>query len=115
MWTAQRLAKIAMMRTRFQQTLTLPCKVTALQLEAGDTFAFTHARWGISSKTFENTQISVTMEATGKDVKDGPALGVDITARQTDPSVYEFQGPTSASNYGEYSSYPLTGVMNGTE
>jgi len=115
MWTAQRLAKIAMMRTRFQQTLTLPCKVTALQLEAGDTFAFTHARWGISAKTFENTQISVTMEATGKDVKDGPALGVDITARQTDPSVYEFQGPTSASNYGEYSSYPLTGVMNGTE
>jgi hypothetical protein len=55
------------------------------------------------------------MEATGKDVKDGPALGVDITARQTDPSVYEFQGPTSASNFGEYWPYGITGVMTGVE
>src|ERR1700683_689032 len=56
MWTAQRLEKIAMMRTRFPQTLTLPCKLAALQLEAGDTFSFTHLRWGILAQTFEGTQ-----------------------------------------------------------
>jgi hypothetical protein len=40
LWTAQRLAKITLMRLRFQQTLTLPFKLTAFQLEAGDTFFF---------------------------------------------------------------------------
>jgi hypothetical protein len=118
MWMAQRLAKIFMMRTRFQQTLTLPCKTAALQLEAGDTFYFTHLRWFLLDQIFVVTQISVTMDAadSGKgSEKDGPALGVDITARLTDPSVYEFQGPTSASDFGEYSPYGITGVMTGVE
>ena len=112
LWTAQRLAKIALMRLRFQETLTLPCKLTALQIEAGDTFSFTHARWNILSAAFEAMQVSITFE-TGKD--GSPAVGVDIIARQTDPSVYAFQGPTSSTNYGEYSPYGITGVMTGVE
>jgi hypothetical protein len=103
LWMAQRLAKIALMRTRFQQALTLACKTTALQLEAGDTFSFTHLRWNIASQTFEVQQASITVEAVGgrsEAGNDAPALGVDIQARQTDPSVYEFQGPTSATNCG---------------
>lgn len=117
MWMAQRLAKIAMMRTRFQQTLTLACKTIALQLEASDVFDFTHARWNIVSQPFEVTQTSMTMEpADGRaSEKDGPSLGVDLTARQTDPSVYEFQGPSSATVFGEYSPYGITGVMTGVE
>jgi hypothetical protein len=114
LWTAQRLAKIALMRTRFQQTLTLACKITALQLEAGDTLYFTHARWGILGQTFEITQAGITLDSEGS--KDGaPALGVDLMVRQTDVSVYEFQGPTSASDYGEYSPFGVTGVMTGVE
>jgi len=114
LWRAQRLEKIALMRTRFPQSLTLPCKITALQLEAGDSFSFTHARWLISAQTFEATQVGVTWEsAGGKD--DVPVIGVDLVARQTDPSIYEFQQPTSASNFGEYSPYGITGVMTGVE
>jgi hypothetical protein len=114
LWTAQRLEKIALMRTRFPQTLTLPCKTIALQIEAGDAFSYTHARWGIEEQTFEATQASVTFDA-GDGRDDVPSLGVDLIARQTDPSIYEFQGPTSASNYGEYSPYGITGVMTGVE
>jgi hypothetical protein len=117
LWTAQRLEKIAMMRSRFPQTLTLPAKLTALQLEAGDTFSFTHTRWGILAQVFEATQATVTLDGShgggGKD--QSPVVGVDIIARQVDPSIYEFQGPTSASNYGEYSPYGITGVMTGVE
>jgi len=114
MWTAQRLEKIAMMRTRFPQTLTLPCKLAALQLEAGDTFSFTHLRWGILAQTFEATQASVTFDnAGGHD--DAPVIGVDLIARQTDPSIYEFTPPSSPSDFGEYSPYGVTGIMTGVE
>lgn len=116
LWTAQRLEKIALMRSRFQQTLTLPCKIIALQIEAGNAFSFTHLRWGILSQTFEATQVSVTFDgSSGAGQGNAPALGADIIARQTDPSIYEFQGPTSASNFGEYSPYGVTGVMTGVE
>jgi hypothetical protein len=116
LWTAQRLEKIAMMRTRFPQTLTLPFKLAALQLEAGDTFSFTHSRWGITAQPFEITQDSVTFEATGQGAhSDAPVIGVDLIVRQTDPSIYEYQGPTSSTNYGEYSPYGITGVMTGVE
>ena len=117
LWMAQRLAKITMMRTRFQQGLVLPCKTAALQLEAGDTFGYTHLRWNILGQTFEVTQASISMEPAGegRGEKDGPALGVDLIARQTDPSIYEFTGPSSASDFGEYSPYGITGVMTGVE
>jgi hypothetical protein len=110
-WTAQRLAKIALMRLRFQQTLTLQCKLTAFDLEAGDTFGLIHLRWGISS-AYEATQVSVVFD----NDKDGmPIIGIDIIARQTDPSIYSFTAPTSSSDFGEYSPYGVTGVMTGVE
>jgi hypothetical protein len=115
MWTAQRLEKIALMRTRFQQTLTLPAKTIALQIAAADSFSFTHARWGINAATFENTQNGVTWEATGAAVDDAPVIGVDLVGRLTGPSIYEFTGPSSASDFGEYSPYGITGVMTGVE
>ncbi|HEV3511994.1 MAG TPA: hypothetical protein VGS05_09850, partial [Candidatus Sulfotelmatobacter sp.] len=66
-WTAQRLAKIALMRLRFQETLTLSCKLTAFALEAGDTFYFTHSRWGITSGVYEALQCSIVLDNPGKD------------------------------------------------
>jgi hypothetical protein len=119
LWTAQRLAKIAVMRTRFQQTLTLPFKTAALQLEAGDTFSYTHTRWGIEAQPFEAMQCSVTFDSGGRgnsdEGDDVPVIGVDLVARQIDPSIYEYQGPTSASDFGEYSPFGITGVMTGVE
>ena len=112
-WMAQRLAKITLMRLRFQETLTLPFKLTAFQLEAGDTFYFTHARWGITSGVYEAAQCSLVMETSGQD--SSPVVGVDIVARQVDPSIYSFTAPSSSTNYGEYSPYGVTGVMTGVE
>ncbi|HEY3972306.1 MAG TPA: hypothetical protein VGM18_04830 [Candidatus Sulfotelmatobacter sp.] len=111
-WTAQRLAKIALMRLRFQQTLTLQFKLTAFQLEAGDTFYFTHARWDINGGVFEASQCSLTFDSD----KDGmPIVGVDVVARQVDPSIYSFTPPSSSTDYGEYSPFGVTGVMTGVE
>lgn len=119
LWTAQRLAKIALMRTRFQQTLTLSVKSIGLKIEAGDTFSWSHERWDILAQTFEAQQTSIVWEGSGGrsgDAKtDGPIVGADIVARQTDPSIYEFQGPLSAGDFGEYSPYGITGVMSGVE
>jgi hypothetical protein len=112
LWMAQRLAKITLMRLRFQQTLTLACKLTALNLEAGDTFTFAHLRWGITAGVFEATQVSVILDNSNRDA---PALGIDIVGRQTDPSIYEFTPPSSSSDFGEYSPYGITGVMTGVE
>jgi hypothetical protein len=117
-WQAQRLAMITLLRLRFQQTLTLPCKLTAFQLEAGDTFSFTHLRWGILAQVFEVTQWSMVLDTKGGsgDSKDSaPALGVDIVARQTDPSIYEFTAPSSPTDFGFYSPYGISGVMTGVE
>lgn len=114
LWTAQRLAKIELMRLRFQETLVLPCKLTALDLEAGDPFYFTHSRWGIASGVYQISQCSITFDSSGgKDA--APVVGVDLTVRQVDPSIYSFTAPSSSTNYGEYSSFGVTGVMSGTE
>jgi len=114
LWMAQRLAKIAVMRLRFQQTLTLPCKLTALAVGAGDTFAFTHPRWGISDGVFQAENSNLVFDGGGG--KDSvPAIGVDLVGRQVDPSIYTFIPPSSPTNYGEYSPFGITGVMTGVE
>ncbi len=113
-WQAQRLAKITLMRLRFQETLSLSFKLTALALEAGDTFYFTHARWGIISATYQAEQCAISFSGgTAKD--DAPSAGVDIVARLVDPSIYDFTPPSSSTNFGEYSPFGITGVMTGVE
>lgn len=101
------------MRLRFQETLALSCKLTAFALEAGDTFYFTHSRWGITSGVYEALQCSIVLDNPGKD--SAPVVGIDIVARQVDPSIYSFTAPSSSTNYGEYSAYGVTGVMTGVE
>jgi hypothetical protein len=114
LWLAQRLAKITLMRLRFQETLNLACKMTAFALEAGDTFYFTHPRWGILGGVYQASQCSLTFDTSGG--KDGaPIVGVDLVARQVDPSIYTFTPPSSSTNFGEYSPYGVTGVMTGVE
>lgn len=108
-WQAQRLAKITLMRLRFQQTLTLPFKLTAFVLEAGDTFEYTHPNWNLTNAIFEVTQCSLAL-----DLK-GPTVGVDLIARETDPSIYSFTPPQSSIDCGEYSPFGVTGVMSGVE
>jgi hypothetical protein len=119
LWQAQRLAKIALMRLRFQETLHLPAKLAALQLEAGDTFSFVHLRWNFNGTVFEVVQSAIVIDQSGN-AQGGsggnqptPAIGIDLVARRTDPAVYEFTAPSSPSNFGDYQPYGITGVMDG--
>jgi len=107
LWLAQRLAKIILMRLRFQQTITLPCKLVALRLQAGDTVQFSHPRWfGAGLGTFLVTGLTLVQA-----IENGvPTLGVDLVLRQTDPSVYSFTYPNGSNGYGDYSPYGATGI-----
>ena len=85
--TAQRIAKIALERVRQQISVRLPCKLTALRVQAGDNVMITNARLGWSSKVFEVVDFAFAAEA-----QDGgaEALGVDLTLRETDASVWDW-------------------------
>ncbi len=83
---AQRIAKIELLRTRQQQTVILPCKLTVLNTRAGDTIQFTYDRFGFSSKEFEIIDWKFSF---GGD-EENPALGIDIIGRETASTDYDF-------------------------
>jgi hypothetical protein len=82
--TCQRLAKIILERLRRQTTITLRCKMGAYRVQPGDTFKFTHARFGWTDKTFIVLQSELVIDAEN----DAPVLGVDIQAQETDGNVF---------------------------
>jgi hypothetical protein len=118
-WQAQRLAKIVLQLLRFQVSLHLACKLTAFQVQAGDTITFTHKRWaGLAQPpptVFFVTQATLVIENNGG----VPAVGVDLVLRETDPTIYEFAAPTLYQapgaawvvGDGEYSLYGSLGVI----
>jgi hypothetical protein len=84
--TAQRLSKIDLERIRRQVTVLLPCKLSAYQIAVLDTIQLSIARYGWVNKTFEVTDLLVSTE----DAPDGPLLGVDLTLRETDATVFNW-------------------------
>ena len=84
---AQRLAKIELERVRQQITLTLHCKLSACQLQAGDVFKFTHDRYGWSEKTF----LIIEWKLAIREGQDGvPRIGVDLLCRETASGVFDW-------------------------
>ena len=81
---AQRLGKIALYRTREQLTLQLPCKLTAFELDVGDTVQITNARLGFSAKTFEVVSWQYSFG------EGGDIVGVDLVVREISAAAYEF-------------------------
>ena len=81
---AQRLAKIALYRTREQLTLQLPCKLTAFELDVGDTVQITNTRLGFSQKTFEVVSWNYAFG------EGGTIVGVDLVVREISAAAYEF-------------------------
>jgi len=81
--TAQRLAKIDILKVRQPITVTLPCKLTAFRVQAGDVVRVTLPRMGWTAKTFEVVE---WLFAVGND----GTLGCDLSLRETDPSIYDF-------------------------
>jgi hypothetical protein len=64
--TAQRLSKIALERVRQQIVVRMPCKLTALRVQAGDNVMVTNTRLGWSAKVFEVQSFSFVPEPQGK-------------------------------------------------
>jgi len=90
---AQRLAKIALYRTREQLTLQLPCKLTAFELDVGDTVQITNTRLGFDQKTFEVVSWNYAFG------EGGTILGVDLVVREISALAYEFDPNTDETQF----------------
>ena len=85
--TAQRLAKISLERVRQPMVVNLPCKLTAMQVQAGDNVQLSIARFGWVSKVFEVVAAKFVIESQGGG---GPGLGYDLTLRETASTVWDW-------------------------
>ena len=81
---AQRLAKIELYRARKPITVTAPCTLAAYGITVGDTITVTHERYGWIAKPFEVIGWKWAVDA------DGPALGIDLTLRETASAIYDW-------------------------
>jgi len=82
---AQRLAKIDMLRVRYQVRGTIRCSMRAYQLVALDTFTLTHRRYGWQGKLFEVLSSRLVL---GK--SDQPTLLVELDIAEADPAIYDW-------------------------
>ena len=84
--TAQRLAKIELEKVRQQITVTMPCSLKAMRLQAGDSCYVTNSRMGWTDKAF---LVEEWAFATRGDAE-APRLGVDLVLRETASTVYDW-------------------------
>jgi hypothetical protein len=80
--TAQRLAKIRLERDRREISLEYPAKFRGIQFIPCDTVSLDNDRAGWSAKSFEVHACQI--------VRDGLALGVDLSLRETDSAIYNW-------------------------
>ena len=80
--TAQRLAKLQLNKTRQEITVTLPCKLTALNVAPGDFISVNNTRLGFTNKTFE--VVSCDLNANDQ-------LGINIVAQEVSQATYDWQ------------------------
>jgi predicted nucleic acid-binding Zn-ribbon protein len=80
---AQRLAKIALLKSRQQVIITMSVNLKGLQVKVGDTINVTNERLGYSSKVFEVIDYSLA-------IADGGSLAVNLTCIETASAVYDW-------------------------
>lgn len=100
---AQRLSKIELRRARRDLAPRLPCKFTAFQVDAAESFYVDNAMWGWAGEVFETTAWNFTIF---EDENGIPALGVDLTGRENDANIYAWTAAEEAST----SPQPKTGL-----
>jgi hypothetical protein len=86
---AQRLAKILLMQVRKQISVIFQAKLTAFGISAGEVVQVSSTRMGWSNKTFE--VVDWTLALAGGSGTAAPTPGIDITLRETDPAVFDWQ------------------------
>lgn len=85
--TAQRLAKIELERSRRDNVVQFQAKLTALNVQVGDVIDLTIARYGWTNKLFEVVDFVFVVVDGGSEA---PSLGIDLTLRATDSSVWSW-------------------------
>lgn len=80
---AERLAKIELLRTRQPLSFQAPFKLSALQVFAGTTFAFSFAKYGWVAKAWECSGFSFQ-------IANGNELVIGLAGRETAASVYDW-------------------------
>ena len=79
---AQRIAKLALFRSRQQEAITIPCNLSALRFKIGDNINVTNARLGYSNKVFEVVGYNL-------DFADGQIV-VNVDAVETAASIWDW-------------------------
>jgi len=104
--TVQRLAKIQLLKARQQISFTSDFNLDAFELDIGDTVQITNTRLGFSSKQFEVSGWSFSMNQGN----DAPVPLVSCEFRETASAVYDF----STSDYSTVSSGKATNLPSAT-
>lgn len=96
---AQRIAKLALLRSRMQTTVTMPCNLAALKFKAGDNIMVTNAKMGWSQKIFQVTGYELSLASSGEIV-------VNVDAIETASAIYDWQS-SDEEDYLEGGEVPL--------
>ena len=80
---AQRIAKLALFRSRQQEAITIPCNLSALRFKIGDNINVTNARLGYSNKVFEVVGYEIDFTTDGRIV-------VNVDAIETASSIWDW-------------------------
>jgi hypothetical protein len=88
--TAQRLAKIHLLRIRNQGTTTLPLRLAALQACAQDVIEFSFPPFSWTNKYLEIANFRTNVKGDFSDQKTAPVISCEADVCETDPSVYDW-------------------------
>ena len=80
---AQRIAKLALFRSRQQEAITIPCNLSALRFKVGENINVTNTRLGYSNKIFEVVGYSMAFSSDGQIV-------VNVDAIETAASIWDW-------------------------
>ena len=80
---AQRLAKLALLRSRQQESIVIPCNLSALRFKVGDNINVTNIRLGYSSKIFEVVGYEMDFSSDGQIV-------VNVQAIETASAIWDW-------------------------
>jgi hypothetical protein len=80
---AQQLAKMSLLESRQQVSVTLPMNMSGLLLKAGDTFKLSNDRFGWTEKVFQVLDYDLSLGSDGM-------LVVNVSAIETDSTIYDW-------------------------
>jgi hypothetical protein len=80
---AQRIAKLALLQSRQQTTVTIPCNLTALKFKAGDNVMVSNTKMGWDQKVFQVIGYELSLAGSGEIV-------VNVQAIETAAAIYDW-------------------------